>query len=150
QRQVFYPFEPGSYSSAPTADEFIDSLTDGHQEYQKQLERIHESVSRLVPAGAALLVFTEGEDSLLQMSGRVTRPFPQETDGTYAAYRPENDADAIAQLESLRKSGARYLLIPAIAFWWLDSYPEFYRHLQETSRTVARNPDYLLLELSTP
>jgi len=150
QRQVFYPFDPGTYSPAPTAKEFIDSLTDGHQEYQKQLERIHEAVGRLVPAGAALLVFTEGEDSLLQMHGRGARPFPQETDGSYAAYRPENDADAIAQFEALRKQGARYLLIPAIAFWWLDSYPEFYRHLQASSRSVARDPDYLLLELSTP
>ncbi len=150
QRQVFYSFEPGSYSSAPTAKEFMASLTDGHQEYQKQLERIHKAVNRLVPAGSTLLVFTEGEDSLLQMSGRVARPIPQETDGTYAAYRPENDADAIAQFEALRKSGARYVLIPAVAFWWLDSYPEFYRHLQETSRSVARDPDYLLFELSTP
>ena len=119
-------------------------------EYQKQLDRIHEAVNRLVPAGASLLVFTEGEDSLLQMNGRLARPFPQETDGTYAAYRPENDADAIAQFEALRKQGARYLLLPAIAFWWLDSYPEFYRHLQETTRSVARDPDYLVLELSTP
>ena len=150
QRQVFYPFEPGSYSSAPTAKEFIGSLAHGHQEYQKQLERIRESMNRLVPAGATLLVFTEGEDSLLQMSGRVTQPFPQETDGTYAAYRPENDADAIAQFEALRKSGARYVLTPAIAFWWLDSYPKFYRHLQETSRRVARDPDYVLFELSSP
>ncbi len=150
QRQVFYSFEPGSYSSAPTAKEFIASLTDGHQEYQKQLERIHKAVNRLVPAGSTLRVFTEGEDSLLKMNGRVARPFPQETDGTYAASRPENDADAIAQFEALRKSGARYVLIPAVAFWWLDSYPEFYRHLQETSRSVARDPDYLLFELSTP
>jgi hypothetical protein len=119
-------------------------------EYQKQLDRICEAVNRLVPAGASLRVFTEGEERLLQMNGRGARPFPQETDGTYAAYRPENDADAIAQFEALRKSGARYILIPAIAFWWLDSYPEFYRHLQESSRTVARTPDYLLLELSTP
>jgi len=116
-------------------------------EYQKQLNRIREAVDRLVPAGATLLVFTEGEDSLLQMNGRGARPFPQETDGSYAAYRPENDADAIAQLEALRKSGARYLLIPAIAFWWLDSYPEFYRHLKETSRSVVPDSDYLLLEL---
>jgi hypothetical protein len=149
----FSPLNPEWLNRPPSSSQKLTAKkteSNPEMEYQKQLERIRESMNRLVPAGAALLVFTEGEDSLLQMSGRVTRPFPQETDGTYAAYRPENDADAIAQFEALRKSGARYVLIPAIAFWWLDSYPEFYRHLQETSRRVARDPDYVLFELSSP
>ncbi len=149
----FSPLNPEWLNRPPSSSQKLTAKkteSNPEMEYQKQLERIRESMNRLVPAGATLLVFTEGEDSLLQMNGRVARPFPQETDGTYAASRPENDADAIAQFEALRKSGARYVLIPAIAFWWLDSYPEFYRHLKETSRRVARDPDYLLLELSTP
>src|SRR5204863_4796244 len=63
---------------------------------------------------------------------------PKDGSGTYAGYNPADSADAIAQLEGLRAKGAEFLVIPATAFWWLDHYGEFRRHLGLYYPEVAR------------
>jgi hypothetical protein len=60
---------------------------------------------------------------------------------TYAGYYPRGSYEAIAQLEGLRAKGAQYLLFPQTAFWWIEHYPEFARHLESRYRLIARRKD---------
>ncbi|MEX0790665.1 MAG: hypothetical protein WD178_07820, partial [Actinomycetota bacterium] len=41
-------------------------------------------------------------------------------------------AEAVAHLEQVRGRGASWLVIPRPAFWWLEHYQEFSRHLEST------------------
>ncbi|HEX5416461.1 MAG TPA: hypothetical protein VFZ25_12400, partial [Chloroflexota bacterium] len=50
---------------------------------------------------------------------------------------PSDDRAAIAHLEILRAAGSQYLVLPNPAFWWLDYYPEFARHLARFRRVWA-------------
>ena len=56
-----------------------------------------------------------------------------------------DSAEAIAQLESLRTRGGRFLLIPKPAFWWLDHYGDFRDHLQHRGRLAVREEETCLI-----
>jgi hypothetical protein len=60
---------------------------------------------------------------------------------TYAGYYPRGSYEAIAQLEGLRAKGAQYLLFPQSAFWWIEHYPEFARHLESRYRLIVCRKD---------
>jgi glycosyltransferase involved in cell wall biosynthesis len=59
----------------------------------------------------------------------------------YAGYYPSGSCEAIAQLEGLRAQGAQYLLFPQTAFWWIEHYPEFARHLESRYHLIVRRKD---------
>lgn len=120
-------------------------------DYQQLIHRIQAAVSRVVPAGATVLVISKGDDNLLALEGRPGWHFPRTPDGTYAGFHPANGAAAVAHLEELRAKGAGYLGIPATAAWWLDSYPSFRGHLQRCYRLVFRSDDTgLIYSLGEP
>src|SRR5205823_6424932 len=50
--------------------------------------------------------------------------------GAYGNLSLRDSNDAISRLEAIRIQGAQYLLLPATAFWWLDRYQEFRKHLE--------------------
>jgi 4-amino-4-deoxy-L-arabinose transferase-like glycosyltransferase len=60
---------------------------------------------------------------------------------------PIDSAQAIANLERLRARGARYFVFYPGTLWWLDYYKEFAKHLAQTSKLVARTPEYAIYEL---
>jgi GT2 family glycosyltransferase len=99
-------------------------------EYQQLRRGIRDTVRRLVPIGATVLVTSKGDGALLDLPARRGWHFPQTERGAYAGHHPANDADAIAELEGLRAKGAAYLLIPATSLWWLDFYRAFRQHLE--------------------
>jgi hypothetical protein len=100
-------------------------------EYQQLIQQIREEVQAVVPTGATVAVVSKGDPELLELAERRGWHFPQSPDGEYAGYYPADSADAIARLEELQARGADYLLLPRTAFWWLDHYTEFSRHLTE-------------------
>jgi hypothetical protein len=99
--------------------------------YLELKERIKPIVDAIVPPGEIVLVVSRGDESLIELTGREGWHFPQEGDGAYAGRHPTDSAEATAQLEELRRRGARYLLIPASDAWWVEHYSDFGRHLSE-------------------
>jgi ATP-binding cassette, subfamily B, bacterial len=99
--------------------------------------RVEAAVRRHVPAGSTVLVASRGDDELVSLEGRDAWHFPQLDDGAYAGRHPSDDAEAIAQLERLRERGARYLVVPATALWWLDHYQGFREHLDRYERSIS-------------
>jgi glycosyltransferase involved in cell wall biosynthesis/2-polyprenyl-3-methyl-5-hydroxy-6-metoxy-1,4-benzoquinol methylase len=106
-------------------------------EYQELKRQILDVVQTNLPAAAKVIVASRGDDELLRLGGRRGWHYPQTPDGTYAGHHPTDSRDAIAHLEALKAGGGRYLLLPATAFWWMDHYGEFRRHLESRYRKVV-------------
>jgi len=56
---------------------------------------------------------------------------------------PPDDASAIAELERMRRAGARYIFFAPPALWWLDHYVAFRRHLETTAECVIEEPSLI-------
>ena len=50
--------------------------------------------------------------------------FPRDEWGSYAGHHPASSVEAIVHLRQLYAQGARYLVFPATAAWWLEHYRE--------------------------
>jgi hypothetical protein len=107
--------------------------------YRRLVPQALQSVNTHVPRGSIVAVISRGDAGLLAFDQRKGWHFPQTADGVYAGHHPADSKAAISHLEQLRARGARYLLIPRTAFWWLDHYREFNEHLLQRYRCVLRN-----------
>jgi hypothetical protein len=113
--------------------------------YRDLVDRVRAEVHDAVPRGARVLVITRGDDALLRLDGRQGGHFPQSPTGLYAGHYPADGAAVVAHLDELRRAGARYLVIPATAVWWLDHYPELRTALEERGSLVAGSPETALI-----
>ena len=103
-------------------------------EYRRLVRDVREAVAGVVPAGSTVVVASKGDESLLRLDDRTAWHFPQTGGGAYAGHHPRDSAAAIEQLEGLRERGGRFFVLPSTAFWWLDHYAEFRRHLESRHR----------------
>jgi hypothetical protein len=69
-----------------------------------------------------------------------------EKDAIYNGH-PVTSADAIADLEKLRREGATHVAFYPNTFWWLELYPEFAQHLAQTATLVDTPAQYKVYEL---
>jgi hypothetical protein len=106
--------------------------------HRRLLGQVRQFVEAHVPAGAPTLVATYGDAAMLQLGDRPTEAFPRSPLGAVADYTSIDGADAVAQLESLRGDGAKFLVVPSPALPWLASHPELERHLEQRTTPVAR------------
>lgn len=106
------------------------STSDSEIVAQFRVLAIRTAVRRLLPEDANVVVISKGDPDLLKLDGCKVCHFPQAEDGTYAGCYPASSSAAIAHLEALRLQGADFLLIPSAAFWWLEHYRDFARHLR--------------------
>jgi len=107
-------------------------------EYPAMVARIRELVEKSIPSGATVLVVSRGDDELLKLGSCHGWHFPQNEKGIYAGHHPADSAAAIRHLEELCARGGQYLVLPATAFWWLEHYGDFHRHLQSRYTLAAR------------
>jgi hypothetical protein len=117
----------GAKSNAAAVTPRSISLSD----YQQLVPRIREAVRDVVPpgAGATVLVVSRGDEELVKFEGITAWHFMRGPDGRYVGYHPADSEQAIAHLEELRADGADYLVVPSTAYWWLEHYDGFFRHL---------------------
>ena len=71
-----------------------------------------------------------------------------ENNGIYDG-NPSDSADAIDDLEQLRRRGAAYLVFSSNTFWWLDQYQQFDLHLAANAELVAATPAFKIFRLRT-
>jgi len=117
--------------------------------YEELVKRIREVVRAKLPPDATVLVVSKGDGDLLKFEGRTGWHFPRDKDGGYAG-NPADSAEAVAQLEALRAKGGQYLLFPEPAFWWLDHYQEFKRHLDGRYTREYGDEHCIIYRLSAP
>jgi GT2 family glycosyltransferase len=97
--------------------------------YEREAQRLRDSVTATIPSGATVLVITRGDEALLQLNGCRALHFPQGEDGGWAGHHPADSEEAIGHLETLRNGGAEYLVVPPTYRWWLSHYDGLRRHL---------------------
>jgi hypothetical protein len=115
-----------------------DCLALGARTYDELVEQTVAYLRALLPTGATALIISKGDERFTNIEDRRVWHFPRDPSGLYAGPNPANSADAIEQLELLRKQGAQWLVIPHTCKWWLEHYHEFAVHLGKHSQRVAR------------
>ena len=116
-------------------------------ECRLQVERIRRAVDAHVPAGATVLVVSGGDDESVELAGRAGWHFPRSPEGWHAGVHPADGAEAAAHLEALRAAGAGWIVFPAHAAWWLESYPQFREHLYANYRPVLDDAETRIFDL---
>ncbi|MDQ3090159.1 MAG: glycosyltransferase [Actinomycetota bacterium] len=111
------------------------------REYDQMVCRVRERVTATVPPGATVAIASKGDETLMAVEGRQARHFPQLDDGAYAGFYPQDDAEAVRQVEELRRRGASHLVFPATAVWWHTHYPGLARHLETHHECVLDEPE---------
>jgi hypothetical protein len=148
----FNPYDP---STVPGVREEAERLSrDLLQEawparqHQKLIDCTRELACASLPHNATVLVVSKGDDRLLELGGPKGWHFPQDLNGDYTGHHPADSAEAIAHLEALRAKGGEFLLFPSTAFWWLDFYEDFRRHLDTRYGRVWGDDHCIIFQLS--
>jgi hypothetical protein len=81
----------------------------------------------------------------LPVYNRLFLPF-LERDGQYYG-SPADSRQAIAGLERLRVRGATHIAIAWTAFWWLDSYGDFFQYLRSRYPCRLENERVIIFDL---
>ena len=121
------------------------------RKYLAEIERARELVptiedlAALVPAGETFVLVDHDVIRSDVVATRRAIPF-LERDGRYWG-PPADDASAIDELERLRGAGAMFAVFAWPAFWWLDHYRGFRRHLEARYRCALRNDRLLAFDL---
>jgi 4-amino-4-deoxy-L-arabinose transferase-like glycosyltransferase len=61
---------------------------------------------------------------------------------------PDDSEQAIEDLERLRRRGATHFVFTRNTFWWLQSYPEFGRHLAQNANLIEATPEFKIYKLT--
>lgn len=114
--------------------------------WERSFERAAAVVRRMVPSDALVAAIDKHDPTLLRRSGRGGWHFPDLQ--SLPGYPPDSAA-AIDHLEDLRCRGAGWLVVPRPAFWWLDHYPDFRRHLERVYQCRRDDPEVRLYQLAS-
>ncbi|UGS35717.1 glycosyltransferase family 2 protein [Capillimicrobium parvum] len=92
----------------------------GDPEWDAALVRVADVLRRVTPPDAMVATATKWDPTLLHLSGRRGRQFPDRRllPGGY----PRDGAAAVDHLEQLRRAGLSHLVFPSASRWWLEHY----------------------------
>jgi hypothetical protein len=114
------------------------------ERWRELVAALGEAVAATAPAGAPFILVDDnqiGQD----FAGRPAFPF-LEREGVYWG-PPADDVIAVRELERLRRAGAACIAVTWPAFWWLEHYAGFARHLRERYRCVLENDQLVVFDL---
>jgi SAM-dependent methyltransferase len=134
---------------APLGEEAAARLAALREEvwYGRAVARIRAAVDAVLPVGATVAVVSRGDERLLGLVGRRAVHFPQADDGTFTGTHPDDDAAAVAALESARTRGVEFLVVPAYDLWLFDDYRGFARHVRGNYRPLAADDSCAIFDL---
>lgn len=113
--------------------------------WMNRLYLMTDDIRTMIPPQDTLVLADQGQLGTVITGRHHILPFP-ERDGQYWG-PPEDDDTAIQELGRLRRSGARFMAFAWPAFWWLDYYSEFHRHLRSEFRCVLQNDRLVVFDL---
>jgi hypothetical protein len=105
--------------------------------YRELVNDVRECIRAVVPPGAVVLIASKGDEDLVRIEGYRAWHFPRDEWGAYAGHYPASSVEAIVHLRHLYAQGARFLVFPATAAWWLDHYRELADLLNSAHRLTA-------------
>ena len=116
-----------------------------YQWYMKAVPGLREFMQTIVPPESEVLVLSEGNAELLQLSCRAARHFPPTGRGG-SQIEPSDSQQAIAFLEHEIDRGADFLIVPNVMPWWLSFYPELIELLGSRSQE-HRTAEWTIFDL---
>jgi hypothetical protein len=116
--------------------------------YPRLVDEVRQCIRAHVPEGALVLLVSKGDEDLLRIDGYRVWHFPRDEWGSYAGHHPGTSVEALAHLRHLYTQGARYLVFPDTAAWWLDHYRDLADHLDSLhSLTYSKDGVCVIYEL---
>jgi glycosyltransferase involved in cell wall biosynthesis len=144
----------GRYLQAQGVSVDPETWKDGnpHYSWRRSLQLASEELLALLPAGETFVLVDDDEwnhhwGTSEVVPGRYATPFP-ERGGRYWGL-PADDASAIEELERLSRAGRRYIVFGWTAFWWLEHYAGFHRHLRSRHRCVHESEHLVAFDLQS-
>jgi hypothetical protein len=116
-------------------------------EWEQTLVEIGNTMQRVIPRDARVLVVDKYDPTLLHLSQREGWHFPDR--GLMPGGYPSDSDAAIHHLEELRQRGAEYIVFPSAAFWWLDYYEGFRQYLDARCKRISEDENCVIYNLST-
>jgi hypothetical protein len=110
----------------------------------RRLNRTKEELRKLLRPRHTFILVDE-ENIRGGLPGLRAIPF-LEKNGQYWG-PPADDETAVREFERLRQAGASYIAFAWPAFWWLEHYAEFARHLRSRFRCVVDNQRLVVFDL---
>lgn len=110
--------------------------------WKDRAARVRDELSGRLQTGARVILVDQSE---LGLPSERFRPF-LERDGGYWGV-PADDDTAIRELGRMRDEGWRYLAVAWNAFWWLEHFREFARHLETQCECIYRSADLRIYDL---
>jgi 4-amino-4-deoxy-L-arabinose transferase-like glycosyltransferase len=118
--------------------------------YQSSADQLRVAGLKLneVTAPDALIVAADmGDPTIFYYAQRKGWHF-LENDAIYNG-NPDDSAQAIENLERLRRHGATHFVFTKNTFWWLQSYPEFVGHLSKHATLIEATSEFRIYRLDT-
>ena len=106
-------------------------------DWMHRVEQTRREIADLIMPGTSFVFVDSAKLELALPPSRHPIPF-LERGGQYWG-PPTDDATAIRELERHRLAGAAFIVFAWPAFWWLDHYPAFQRHLAAFPRVVMND-----------
>ena len=141
RRQLLTVVDTLMASQRRAASAWLQSRPDSSAEYAQLVLRVRDAVNRYVPSDATVAVVNKGDKALLQLAGRTAWHFPQAEGGEYAGWYPADSEGAIQLIREVVARGARYVVFPATAAWWLKHYSGLRRYLEHVGEQIVSEPD---------
>jgi energy-coupling factor transporter transmembrane protein EcfT len=117
--------------------------------YQPSAAPLRDSGLKLktaTPTSALVVAADNGDPTVLYYAERKGWHF-LEKNGIYDG-EPRDSAQAIVDLEELRKHGASYLVFTSNTSWWLDYNEQFGQYVQKTSTIVDATSEFKIYQLN--
>jgi 4-amino-4-deoxy-L-arabinose transferase-like glycosyltransferase len=102
-------------------------------------------LNRVTPADALIVAADNGDPTVFYYARRKGWHL-LEKEGIYEG-EPTESAQAILNLDKLRKRGATHLVFTFNTAWWLDYYPEFAQHVDVTATLLRATPEFRIYKL---
>jgi len=117
--------------------------------YQPSAAPLRDSGLKLktaTPTSALVVAADNGDPTVLYYAERKGWHF-LEKNGIYDG-EPRDSAQAIVDLEELRRHGASYLVLTSNTSWWLDYCARFGQHVEATSTLVDATSEFKIYQLN--
>ena len=103
-------------------------------------------LKRIAPSKALVIAADNGDPTIFYYAERKGWHFTEE-DGIFYG-EPRDSAQAIVDLERLRKRGANFLVFSSDTSWWLDYYQELGNYVSNNSRLVEETREFKIYQFN--
>lgn len=121
-----------------------------HYAWMTTLDRAARELLEIVPEGETFILvdddwWNDGAGNPEVLPGRHRLPLV-DRNGEYWG-PPADDAQAVEELERLRRRGARFVVFAWPSFWWLEHYSQFAPWLHSTFTCLLQNERLIVFDL---